>query len=243
MNDNSETVKDMIIRINPNSTEATVTVDRGGITVRKTVSIDDLAASLSANHQINTGILPKGTRYYAGSGTNFTICTEAAPRVRRMVFDYYARRRAAEDKGEEYEATEMQIPYPTCLFKFVVKGGELRSSQVVCVKQTLNTMNDRVHRFPFGNTFKDARICWGYNDMPAFEKPMDVVSMMALFFDAPYNGDLIDGNTMVPFRSDKKQITDTWGLVKHINGKETFPEEALYDLGYSFSRFMTGEED
>lgn len=239
---NSDDVKDLIIKISPNSTEATVIIERNGITAQKTVSIDDLAASLSANHQINTGILPKGTRYFGGSGSNFTICAEAAPRVRNIVFDYYARRRAAESKGEDYQASNIAIPFPTCLFMFVVKGGRLRTSKVVCVKQTLNTMNDRVYRFPFGNTFQDGRVCWGDNELPKFEKPMDAVAIMALFFDAPFNGDLLDGKTVSAIKDGKTSIPDALALIKHIEGKEKFPEEALYDLGYSFSRFI-GERD
>lgn len=234
-----DNIRDLVIKISPNSTEATVTVERGGLTAQKTVSIDDLAASLSANHQINTGILPKGTRYYAGSGTNFTICVEAAPRVRNIIFDYYARRQAAviSGKDKDYNPSEISIPFPTCLFMFAVKGGKLRSSKVVTVKQTLNAMNDQVYRFPFGNTFQDARVCWGYNDLPKFEKPMDAVSLMALFFDAPFNGDLIDTHTMVEFKDGRKHIADALALIKHIEGKEKFPEEALFALG-TFSKLI-----
>jgi len=236
---NNESVKDLTIKINPNNTEATVIMERNGLTTQKTVSIDDLAASLAANHQINTGVLPKGARFYSGSGTNFTICTEAAPRVRNIVFDYYARRRAAEEKGEEYKASTIAIPFPTCLFMFVVKGGLARISKIVTVKQTLNTMNDRVYRFPLGNTFGDGRICWGYNATPKFEKPMDAISMMALFFDAPFNGDLLDSHTMVGFKDGKTHISDALALVKHLENKDKFPEEALFDLG-SFSTFIGG---
>jgi hypothetical protein len=238
-----ENVKDLVIRINPNSTEATVVVERGGVTAQKTVSIDDLAASLSANHQINTGILPRGTRYYAGSGTNFTICTEAAPRVRNIVFDYYARRQAAimNGKDKDYKPSEISIPFPACLFMFVVKGGKLRSSKVAAVKQTLTATNDMVYRFPFGNTFHDGRVCWGYNDMPNFEKPMDAVSLMALFFDAPFNGDLLDSRTVSEFKDGRKHITDALTLIKHIEGKEKFPEEALCNL-CTFSKLI-GDQD
>lgn len=234
-----DNIRDLVIKISPNSTEATVIVERGGITAQKTVSVDDLAASLSANHQINTGILPKGTRYYAGSGANFTICVEAAPRVRNIIFDYYARRQAAmlSGKDKDYKPSETSIPFPACLFVFVVKSGKLRSSKVVAVKQTLTAMNDMVYRFPFGNTFIEGKICWGYNDLPKFEKPMDAVSLMALFFDAPFNGDLIDTRTMKEFKDGRKHISDALALIKHIEGKEKFPEEALYELG-TFSKLI-----
>jgi hypothetical protein len=141
-------------------------------------------------------------------------------------------------EGESYEPDTMPIPFPACLFVFVVKGGCIRASKVAVVKQTLNTINDRVYRFPFGNTFGDARICWGYNELPKFEKPMDAISLMALFFDAPFNGDLLDTRTMNGFQDGKKHITDTFALIKHIKGKEKFPEEALFDLGYNFSKFI-----
>jgi len=238
-----ENIKDLVIRISPNSTEATVIIEKGGVTAQKTVSVDDLAASLSANHQVNTGILPRGTRYYAGGGTNFTICTEAAPRVRSIVFDYYARRQAAmaNGKDKDYKPSEISIPFPACLFVFTVKGGKLRTSKVVAVKQTLNATKDRVYRFPFGNTFGDARICWGYNNMPKFEKPMDAVSLMALFFDAPFNGDLLDSHTITEFKDGRKHIVDALALIKHIEGKEKFPEEALSELS-TFSKLI-GDQD
>ena len=161
--------------------------------------------------------------------------------MRNVIFDYYARRRAAELKGEDYKASMITIPFPACIFMFVVKGGRLRTSKVVAVKQTLNTMADRVYRFPFGNTFQDARICWGYNDLPEFNKPMDAISMMALFFDAPFNGDLLDTHTIKPLKDENVQIAEVLALIKHIEGKEKFPEDALYDLG-NFSKLI-GERD
>jgi hypothetical protein len=230
-------VSDLIIRINPNNPEATVTINKDGVTSQKTVSIDDLTASLGAK-QVNTGILPKGTRYYAGGGSNFTICIETAPRVRNMLFDYYSKRTMALDNGKKYDPENKVIPFPTCLFKFNVKGGRIGQTKVATVKQTLNTENDIIYRFPFGNTFRDGRICWGNNTLPKISKPLDVVSVMALYFDAPFNGDLLDNTTIKEFKDDNgKIIYEVMALIKYLEKRERFPEEILFEMG-NFTTFI-----
>lgn len=235
-------VKDLIIRINPDNSEATVTINKDGITFQKTVSIDDLTTSLGAK-QVNTGVLPKGTRYYAGGGTNFTICVETAPRVRNMLFDYYSKRMSALDNGKKYNPENKIIPFPTCLFKFYVKGGRLSGTKVATVKQTLNTENDTVYRFPFGNTFRDGRVCWGNNVLPKISKPLDVISVMALFFDAPFNGDLLDHTTIKEFKGDDgKIIYEVMALIKHLEKRERFPEEILFEMG-NFATFIGNKDE
>lgn len=233
----------LIIKLGNNEPDATVVMESDGIKTQKVVSIDELASSLASTHKVSTGIIPRGTRYFSGANKNFNICIETAGRQRLFFADFYSKRELAQAQGLPFKPEQLTVPFPPLLFFFQIKGGKIRDTIVLAVKQTLSRETDQLYRFPFGNTSADGRVCWGNNKLPEIKTPMDLVAVMSTFLDAPFNGDLLDNRTVSPFNDGETKIKDFWELIRYVSGKEKFPEEALYPIGKfnSFIKEITNE--
>lgn len=236
-----DTINELTIKINYNGLDALVTADRNGMKTTKTVSMDELASSLASTHKLSTGIVPKGTRYYAGDSKNFVICLETAPRIKAIALDSRLRRQEAEDKGIKFAPELINIPFPACLFMFHIKNNKLSQTKVGALKQTIISERDQIYRFPFGNTHSSAFICWGDNTLPTIKVPMDVVVLMSLFLDSPFNGDLVDAQTFKKIKFNDVLINDMFALVRGIEKEARFPEMFLVELGQTFSNFVKVE--
>lgn len=229
MNDKS----DLVIRIPAGSSEAHVTlVDGKGMSNHKTIMVDNLISNLTSSFKFSTGLLPNNTRFFSGSASDYTIGIESPSRVRRFLQASYTRTNAGK------LPKELKIPFPTCLFVFEVHSGKIKQSKVYALRNPVAREIDTVYRFPFGNTYHDGKICWGGNKLVAIATPMNLVSVIATFFDAPFNGDLFDGNTIRPSLDKDMKDKDFWSMLVYLNGKEIFPPEMLYDLKIQLSRLM-----
>jgi len=221
---------DLVIRIPAGSSEAHVTMTNDkGIASHKTVIMDNLISSLTSSFVFSTGLLPNNTRFFSGTTSDYMIGIESPGRVRRFLQTSYSM------SGKMPK--ELSVPFPSCLFIFNVKGCKIIASKVYGLKGALHKETDSVCRFPFGNTYHHAGICWGSNKMPSISSPMSLISVIATFYDAPFNGDLYDGRTI---RSPKGNDTvkDFWSALVYLNGKETFPLEMLYDMNIQLSSAM-----
>jgi hypothetical protein len=221
---------DLIIRIPSGSSEAHVTLtNERGIASHKTVVMDNLISTLTSSFRFSTGLLPNNTRFFSGTTTDYVIGIESPPRVRRFLQASYSTRGKL--------PKELKIPFPTCLFVFRVNGQKVRDSRAYSLRGSASREIDTVCRFPFGNTYNDGRICWGGNKLPAINNPVALVSVVATFYDAPFNGDLYDSQTIRrPLDDDK--VNDFWSMLVYLNGKEIFPQEMLRDLKIQLSRLM-----
>ncbi len=224
---------DLTIKIPAGSAEAQVTLTNDkGIASHKTVMVDNLISNLTSSFRFSTGLLPVNTRFFSGTTTDYIIGIESPPRVRRFLQASYSR--TASGKLPK----ELKIPFPTCLFVFEVRGGKVRQSRVFAMRTTPGREIDTVCRFPFGNTYHDGKVCWGGNKLLPVNTPMNLVSAVAMFFDAPFNGDLFDGQTIRRSLDKEMKGTDFWSMLVYLNGKEIFPQEMLYDLKIQLSRLM-----
>lgn len=221
---------DLTIKIPAGSSEAHVTlIDEKGIANYKTVVVDSLISSLTSSFIFSTGLLPNNTRFFSGTTSDYIIGIESPPRVRRFLQSSWSTR--------ESLPKELRIPFPTCMFVFKVMGKKVVLTKVYALIGSLHRESDTVCRFPFGNTYKSGKICWGNNKIPAISNPMSLISVMNIFYDAPFNGDLYDSNTIVLPENNKK-VTDFWSALVYLNGKEIFPTEMLYDLKIKISTIM-----
>lgn len=223
---------DLNIRIPSGSSEAQVTLtDDKGIEKHKTVMVDNLISNLTSSFRFSTGLLPANTRFFSGTATDYLIGIESPSRVRRFLRSSYN----TQVNGKMPK--ELKIPFPTCLFVFEVRESKVRKSQAFAVRGSVVRESDTVCRFPFGNIYHDGRICWGKNSLGAINNPVALTGVVATFFDAPFNGDLFDRNT-IRKPMDMKEDLNFWSMLKYLNGKEIFPQEMLYDLKTRISRLM-----
>ena len=223
---------DLLIRIPSGSSEAQVTLtDDRGVEAHKTVVMDSLISNLTSSFKFSTGLLPNNTRFFSGTATDYIIGIESPSRVRRFLRSSYTTRSSGKLPNE------LKIPFPTCLFVFYVKGIKIRNTRVFSLRSPLSRSNDVMSRFPFGNTYQDGKVCWGSAKLPSISNPMMLVSCIATFYDAPFNGDLFDRQTFNrPLDTDI--ASDFWSLLAYLNGKGTFPQEMLRDLRVNLNNIM-----
>jgi hypothetical protein len=221
---------ELVIRIPQGSAEANVSyVDTDGISKQKLVMVSDVVSSLMSSFKFSTGLLPNNTRFFSGTKTSYTIGIETPPRIRRFL-------KSSSSTGKL--PGELKIPFPTCLFVFEVKGGRITDTKVFALRGLAQREVDTVCRFPFGNTYNDGRVCWGSNKLPAIPNPLALVSIVATFFDAPFNGDLFDSSTIQRPADHKHKLMDFWAMLVYLNKKEVFPQEMLYNLKIKIGKLM-----
>ena len=217
---------DLIIKIKNNSSEARVVfTNSDGFQTNKNVCIDDLLDALNSNNKISTGVLPSNTKFFSGTRGDYIIGIESPRRVRRFIqFD-----------NNHNVDKEFRIPFPICLFIFYVSDGLIKSSKLFALNEKLNNKKDTLYRFPFGNTYEDGRICWGNNKIPKIKKPQSLHSLIAMFYDAPFNGDLFDSKTI------KMERSNFWTFVKSLDGKDFFPNKVLFEVNVNLENIMRNQ--
>jgi hypothetical protein len=212
---------DLLIKLPDGSSEAQLSLKNGNLIEYKTVSIDELISNLISDFKFSTGILPNNTRFFSGTSIDYIIGIETPP-IKRIFYK----------KSKESGKVKIYIPFPICIFIFHVIKEKVCDSKLFSLKNTLMRDKDILCRFPFGNTFTDGRICWGSNKLPKICIPMNLVSCIATFFDASFNWDLFDDQTI----SGKNW--DFWKLIKELDEKESFPQEMLRQGNTNISKFM-----
>ena len=210
---------DLTIKIKAGSANASVSLaEHGGQSVHKSVAIDDLISTLTSSHKMNTGILPRSTRFFNGTASKYRIGLETIPRIRN--FSMWSR--SVESNGKP---KILQIPFPPCLFVFDVSGRKLIMTKVFALQALLSTENDDLYSFPFGNIYDDNKVCWGTAKLPAIQNPMNLISVISVFLDSNFNGDLFHLHGIKTETGDR--IDDFWSFIKYLDKKPVFPGDFL----------------
>jgi len=221
---------DLVVKIKAGASDAHVSLNKDGIVQHKTVSLEDLVAQLTASQKLSTGVLPRNTRFFNGTPVKYRIGLETIARTR----DFGVFSRTREEVGEGKKV--LRIPFPPCLFVFDVTSGQISATKVFALKHLISKKTDHLYNFPFGNVYGEGRICWGQAKMLPIRAPMNLISMISVFFDSPFNGDLVNERT---FRSPPgERIPDFWSLVNYLDGKEAFPDNLLYKSAVSLKTLM-----
>jgi hypothetical protein len=226
MHSNSE----LIISIPSDNSEASVSFrDEDGLLSQKTVAVEDLVTSMADRYQFSTGLIPNITRYFGGTKQIYKVLLEYPAKVRRFQRFVPAR---ADELGPDYEPDVLQIPFPYVLFHFRVEQECLVETYVRARPSKIQSLHDEVFHFPFGNVYRNSRICWGHgNNLPEIKEPGHLVSVGNMFLDLPYNGDLVGdgGNT---FNSPPGESFGTfWELISYLDGETTFDNNILVGTG------------
>jgi hypothetical protein len=217
--------QEIIIKLN-NSLNASITIKGKDKTINKNVSIDSLVTSIVSNNKISTGILPRGTRFFSGTQSNYSIGIEVPRNIRSL--------RYVRDGIFEYN-----IPFPVCFFVFGIENCILKTTKVFSLSNPITSNNDFVFGFPFGNTYADGKVCWGGVNVPTINSPFELLSLIGLFLGSEYNGDLIGYHSFGTGSNEEIQTRSVKSLLEFLNKKETFPNELLVKSEYQIKNFMS----
>lgn len=106
------------------------------------------------------------------------------------------------------------VPIPSTLLV-----GVNQAHYLLAVKgKTFDPMGQLFHA-PFPNVHPDGKICWGKNEKPKVEAN-SAEAVWSLFFNSPFNGDLVQNKS-------KKFQEDVRKQLKALVGESTFPVKSL----------------
>lgn len=177
----------MNLTLNIDGVDAKLTLNNNGILEEKYIDLNEFLTKLSFSQKINTGILPSGCKYFSGNQTDYVLIIETPKKIRNIKFAHY-------DDDDSKSIITDDVLFPKCLFGFKVNAKRLQKSLVYCVKNPIYKDDDSLYMFPFGNVYEDGSICWGKNDNLKVENPLQLTSLVDLFFSSPFNNDLFDLN-------------------------------------------------
>lgn len=192
--------------LNTDSEYVDVCVQNNGQEVRKTLSLNDYRRTCSEltmreEHVVHrVGALPAG---YVDGGVEEDY-HEAIIRV------------PAGKRPFIYHNKEYVIPFPTTVFHFTTIRGKAHSTRVWFADE-----EGRLYRYPFGNVYKDNRICWGGNRLPDVHNLKDFDKYVSIFFSASTNDDLYSGVKLVV--DGKKVPLAQRDLLESVSVRDTFP--------------------
>jgi len=174
------------ITIPAESSDAHIMITRNGNSNRKNVSLDDLIGALTSGYQISTGILPTGTKLFAGTRSAYKILIEVPGKVREILIG-----------RNESDLRSHVVPFPRTAFVFNVKNNRAVSTHVYALANPISTLQDSLYVFPFGNVYdSNSSVCWGGVSLPEVREPINLSSIINLFFQSNFNGDLITSRTV-----------------------------------------------
>lgn len=222
---------DLIAKISSNSSEVSVSLmEKNGTIRQKSVSIDELVSQLVSSHQISTDILPRGTRFYKGGASDYTIGIELAPKRRPIQISSYD------------GTTRKVVPVPRCLFIARIRNKQFYKSWLFSLASPFNKWNETLYSFPFGNVYDGGSICWGSAYILEVRRPMDLIAVLSSFFDSTFNGDLVEGYAFE--RPDveygEEEVRGLWPLVSYLENMDVFPNDMLYRKSFNVDDVIEG---
>lgn len=136
-----------------------------------------------------------------------------------------------------YQNSEYVIPFPSLVFYFEVESGRITGSRVWALTDERPNERSMLYAYPFGNVYKDARICWGGNSLPELSTMKELDGVISLFFGSPTNDDLF--NATDKFSTDAPEYVLTQrALFETLKGMETFPKQILREEEHFLGEIM-----
>lgn len=205
----------LTIKISSDNPDVLMSIDRGGIISKKFVSIDDLTSSLVDSYKFSTGIMPKGTRFFSGTLSNYVIGIET-PAITKLCNLFI-------DKKE----SQRLLPIPRCLFTFNIRNNNVEESFIHALKCSIFNESDDLFKFPYGNAYDyNGSICWGDVKTGKIKSPIEVISLISNFFNSYFNGDLFVTDT-INFAVLGLKDHSFSNFITIMEGQEKFPIDAL----------------
>lgn len=179
-------LKKLTIEIDPVQ-GVTVTTHEGMIAQTKTIEMEDLLRIFADNVNVETGLMPLNTIFYSKGDQGYCLVIQV-PAHKRVV-----KLRSRNSSTIE----EFSVPIPTTIFGFVVRNGAIVYSQCASCKLPILTLDTALQQYPYGNVYGDLRICWGASQLPPIAESRFLGTVTEMFYDAPFNGDLFEGDVSI----------------------------------------------
>lgn len=202
------------IELDEQQGEACVWIQRPGRSaVVKTIATDDLIAALAKGFQITTGILPSGTKFYAGTRTQYRLGVEVPGKRRTASFSLRGR-----------DPFDIEIPFPDMLFVFEVSSGQLTSSRAFAVRPPLGLPQDRLYLFPYGNVAMGGGVCWGSAASGRIQSAIMLDAAVNKFYSSVFSGHYVWGTNTF---NAPEGVGDLHELLQHVKDLDDFPSSYL----------------
>ena len=188
--------------------------DEDRITKRNRITMDSFVEALLESQKTNEDFIPLGSMpegYVTGA------MSQSYPDHRRVTLQLPAARRPVLYYGKLYN-----LPYPSLVFHFETgKNGNITHSKCYAAGNSRITEGSSLYKYPFGNVYDSAKICWGNIVLPRIESFADFEKLLPLFFGAETNDDLWSSSNV---NCDVKTQRE---LLEALSKKEIFPAEWL----------------
>lgn len=206
-----------------------------GSTVQKIIDPESLVDALSKQVKFETGLLPKGTKYFKHMENRDIIVIEYPAHLRQIQF------------GHDHTLFTLPIPTTVHFFTLYLQGNHYQfgGSKCFCLVQPLISPATDLYTFPYGNVGNSGGdVCWGSIRLPDIKELPGVLAYVDTFFSSVFNGDLGD-NTFHPFHYTAEDGTNVnvnhaARLMAYLNGKTEFPMDKLIhtsDFKTTISRY------
>lgn len=221
----------MIIKGDEENLKVSFTVDNmvkltflseGGNIVKYITFDDFVGAILAAQHKDDkiiteniTPILPPNTIQYIELANGGYIIVLIKNKC-QVDFDY----------GDKIYK---KVGIPTLLFAFRMYQDALQEGYVVSVKDKIIKAETPIFFYPFSNVFKDTRICWGNNKLPAFPDVLYVSNIADMFLSMP------NSSHNYGFNSSGLEYRP---LLEALEGKN-FEESILLSANMTYSEWIS----
>ncbi len=223
------------LKIGPLGCVVEETKENGESSDVKVLMLSALTDIFKTDKLVTTPFLPLNCRHYLRKHSTQILALEFPPSIYRVQYNLEQRHRNEDD---DYDLDEYDIPTPYLLYVAVLGCGDnnnsfVRADYLFALSKALESFDDTLYSCPFGNVDRDNRICWG--DIVRGESPHLIFLSTAMdrFIGSVFNADLDDSEkwSRNPFnyKGDRKGTLELFEL---LDGKETFPPEALVSSRY-----------
>lgn len=196
--------------------------DPSGIVRSKIVDAHDVARALADKVRIDTGILPRNTRFFSRTTRGFDVFVELPEHTRRIEYSHIT---------EEFI---VPMPYTCFIMRCTEDDNEIRISEVFLfvLHGPILSTSTMLYRFPFGNVFSGGSVCMGSVPYPTVEATADLSVIPELILSSKFNGDLSIGNFTTFVDPDSNlDIFRSEHLAQYLKGKKAFPYDILIAEG------------
>ena len=203
-------------------------VDNSGATITKIIDPEELAAALSAQSKLTTGILPLGTRGYWRSNAKEYAIYQIPEHIRKISY---------------LDNKTFTVPIPDLIFFIALNVSDTAVRQLsqialFATKGLDYTDDTPLYCFPYGNVWHETgNICWGSVNIPTMNSIRGVISIAETFLGSVFNGHL-DENVFIPFDDPNKGANGTpirvsrgTHLMRYLDGVGVFPQDVLKASG------------
>ncbi len=195
--------------------------DGNGAIQSKIVDPEDVADALAKRSKMDTGLLPRNTRYYARLANYQLLVLELPEHICRI----------------EYAglSTPFDVPVPyLCFFiRFFLDSTtstyRVLNTNLYAAYGPVLDNDTSLYKFPYGNVYPNGNVCWG--SVPPIETASiaELSAVPNAILSSKFNGDLSAGN-FIDFADPENNgihISLSEHLLRYLHGKTSFKYDVL----------------